>query len=329
MNAVTKASGTALGALSALKKNIQNVQQTLVKKGGEPYLRLLKDGIWVYGADDVEVEAGSAWAVNPLSIMHGYSCWKRGVDHDTKKERTNEGGPLGEAMVSASLPMPVVSELPDYTSVGGVWAQTFSVSMKCLTGTDKGEQVLFKTNSVGGVAEFDKLLSAIGVQLDEDGENPVPVIILDVESYKHKSYGKTFVPVFAIKQWVALSEDLPDIQKDLDEEGPVEPKVKPKAEPAKRTRKASVADRVAEREEVDREDDNIEELDDELAAMEAEIARRKAEKDAAKTKPVESEKDRRKRELQEQLAALDDGATVEDEAPAATPAGTPQRRRRA
>lgn len=322
MNAVTKASGTALGALSALKKNIQNVQQTLVKKGGEPYLRLLKDGIWVYGADDVEVEAGSAWAVNPLSIMHGYSCWKRGVDPETKKERTNEGGPLGEAMVSASLPMPVVSALPDYTSGGGVWAQTFSVSLKCLTGTDKGEQVLYKTNSVGGIAEFDKLLSAIGVQLEADEDHPVPVIILDVESYKHKSYGKTFVPVFAIKQWVALSEDLPDIQKDLDEEGDDEPAAEAPA-PAKRTRKASVPVTKPTAAPVEEEED------DELAAMEAEIARRKAEKDAAKTKPVESEKDRRKRELQEQLAALDDGATVEDEAPAATPAGTPQRRRRA
>lgn len=326
MNAVTRAAGTALGALSALKKNIANVQQTLVKKGGEPYLRLLKDGIWVYGADDVEVEQGSAWAVNPLSVMHGYSCWKRGTDPKTKKEYTNEGGPLGEAMVSASFPMPLLDSLPDYSEQGGVWVQTFSVSLKCLTGTDKGEQVLFKTNSVGGVAEFDKLLSAISVQIDEDGDHPVPVIILDVDSYKHKSYGKTFVPVFAIKQWVALSDDLPDIQKEPDEAEGDEPEEAAPAVKPTRTRKASVptVKPVAEPE------PEGEDEDDELAAMEAEIARRKAEKDAAKAQPVESEKDRRKRELQEQLAALDDGATVEDEAPAAKPAaGQPQRRRRA
>ncbi len=332
MNAIAQAAGgTALAALQALKKNIANVQSTLVKSGGEPYLRLLKDGSWVYGQDDVEVEAGSVWAVNPLSIRHGYACWKRGKDPETGKEYSNAGGPLGEAMVSASLPMPDLAGLPDYTKDGGKWVQTFSVSMKCLTGEDKGEQVLYKVNSVGGVDAFDKLLSAIGIQIDENPEKPVPAISLEVDSYKHKEYGKTYTPVLAIKTWVGMSDDLPDIQSDLDGAEADAPQAEPEA-PAKRTRaaKASVPKTPAKVE----EPAEVDEEEDELERMERLIAEKKAARGAAAkgdtvaVDPAAAEKAARIAAARAALAELEGGAEATEtaEAPAA---GQPQRRRRA
>ncbi len=329
MNQVANRSANAVAALQGLKKGIANVKSTLVKKGGDPYLRLLKDGSWVYGQEDVEVEAGSAWAINPLSIMHGWVAWKRGEDVD------NSGGPLDERMVPASQPKPAEHELPELSDKSGRWDQQYSFSMVCLTGADKGEQVLFKTNSVGGVALVDSILNAISAQLDDDPDNPVPVVVLDSESYKHKRYGQVATPIMDIKTWRALSDDLPDVQAELDEQAEAAPEPEPEpAKPAARRRNAGKAQASAA-------DD-----DPELAALEAAIAAKKAGKTKPATKPVETEAQKRKRELQEQLAALeaddgdgddgdggdgdgdgDDGA-VETTANATVAANQPIRRRR-
>lgn len=317
MNAVTKATaGTAMALLQGLKKNIANVQQTLVKKGGEPFLRLLKDGSWVYGQEDVEVEEGSAWAVNPMSIMHGYSCWRRGEGAD------NSGGPLGEAMVPASMPLPDLASLPDFTKEGGRWDQTFSFSLKCMTGEDRGEQVLYKTNSVGGIAAVDKLLTEIGLQIDSDPTKLVPVVILDSESYNHKKHGKTYTPIIAVKDWLPFSDDLPDIASDLEDEAGDAPE--PQPEPAKATRQRKAAAKPAEPAN-DPANDPADE-DETLAALIDEIARRKAAKDAETAPAPVDEKAARRAALEAQLAELNGGAEATT---SATPAGQPQRRRRA
>ena len=314
MNQVATRSATAVAALQSLKKGIANVKQTLVKKGGDPFLKILKSGKWVYGQEDTEVEPGSAWAINPLSIMHGWVAWKRGEGAD------NSSGPVNEIMVSASAPKPAEHELPDISnSPDARWGQQFSFSMVCLTGEDKGEQVLYKTNSVGGIAVVDQILNAISAQLDDDPENPVPVVVLDSDTYRHKKHGQVVTPIMDIKTWRPLSDDLPDVQAELDEQEDGKPAAEP--EKVKRTRKASVpatGNKAADE-------------DDELARMEAEIARRKAEKEAAK-QPAETDAQRRKRELQAQIDALDagdgNGEDVQVEAEASTPAAQPMRRRR-
>ncbi len=40
---------------------------------GKAYLRLHKGGFFVYGADDIEVEEGSEWAVNPNTFGFEHS----------------------------------------------------------------------------------------------------------------------------------------------------------------------------------------------------------------------------------------------------------------
>jgi hypothetical protein len=312
MNQVATRSANAVAALQGLKKGIANVKATLVKKGGEPFLRLLKDGNWVYGQEDTEVQAGSAWAINPMSIMHGWVAWERGEEADNSK------GPEQDIMVSAQMPMPSPDSLPKLVRAQK-YEQQFSFSMVCLTGEDKGEQVLYKTASVGGVAAVDTILNAISAQLDDDPENPVPVVLLEVDSYNHKKYKKTYTPVFSIKTWRPLSDELPDVQAELDAQEAEQPAAA-EPEPAKpaRRRAASVPATPAPA--------AIEE-DDELAAMEAEIARRKAAKDAANSKAsLEDEKAKRRAELQRQLEEMgDDNPDGESKAGGAA---APMRRRR-
>lgn len=319
--ATRSAAATNVAALQGLKKAIANVKSTLVKKGGDPFLRLLKDGTWVYGQEDTEVQAGSAWAINPMSIMHGWVAWERGDDADNSK------GPEQDIMISASLPMPSLDSLPKLVKAQK-YEQQFSFSMVCLTGEDVGEQVLYKTASVGGVAAVDTILNAISAQLDADLDNPVPVVVLEVDSYPHKKYGKTYTPIFAIKTWRPLSDELPDVQAELDAQG-AEQQAAAEPEPAKpaRRRAGSVPPTPAPTTAPQAADE-----DDELAALEAAIAAKKAKLDAAKNgaglgDAIEDEKAKRRAELVAQLEAMGDD-NPDGESKVGGAATAPMRRRR-
>lgn len=195
--ATAQQGSNALAALQGLKTGLQNVQQNIVTAGGDPFLRLVKDGIWVYGQENIEVEEGSEWAVNPMSLMHGFVSW---TDHPGKQ--ANEV--VGEVMVPMTSPLPLQTDLRD---TGWEWTQQLSIQLRCTSGEDKGEQTLYKTTSVGGLAAVKGLLTAIMKQLDVNPSRPVPVITLDVDSYSHKKWGKTFVPVFNVVGWVPMDGD--------------------------------------------------------------------------------------------------------------------------
>lgn len=197
-NLSTTAAGGAVGALKNLKAGLQNVHTSTKPKGGEPILRLGRDGLWIFGADNTEVEDGSTWAVNPLSLQHGFICWK--VIPEGSKESPEL---LGEEMVSMFSAKPDKLALPDY---GHPWADCLSFNLLCLSGEDKGEQMLYKTSSTGGLRATREFIAALMAQLDKDESKPVPVIELKSDHYKHKTYGKTYFPVFDIVEFVAMDQ---------------------------------------------------------------------------------------------------------------------------
>lgn len=229
MNQVAnRSASTALAGLANLKQGLQNVQTSIVTPGGDYLLRLVV-GQWVYGQENVEVEADSEWAINPLSLMHGWVAW---TDYKKKKNEI-----LAEAMVPASSPLPAVTELREVKDDEGnicVYSQQISFQLQCMTGEDTGEQVKYKATSVGGMNASKELLGEIIKQLDTDPDNPVPVIVLSMDSYQHKVWGKTFVPVFEIVDWVPLDSAIKAPMQDE----PAEPEadVKGKEEPAQATR---------------------------------------------------------------------------------------------
>lgn len=191
---IATAAGTAVGALKNLKAGLQNVRAAAPSTGAEGILKLGKDGKWCFGAENLEIEPGSRWAVNPLSIKHGFVCWK--VIPEGSKDTPEK---LGEVMVSMFEPKPNPAELPDY---GHPWADCIGFTLKCLDGEDKGEQVSYAPTSKGG-------LRAIGEFLDrfmahEDDATPVPVLVLKSDFYMHKQYGKTYFPVFDIVGWMGM-----------------------------------------------------------------------------------------------------------------------------
>ena len=94
------------------------------------------------------------------------------------------------------------------------WEVQVGMSIKCISGEDKGMEARYTTTSVGGKKAVQALAVAIATQVEKDQSKPVPVVELGKEHYTHKSYGRIYTPVFKVLEWVgmdgeALAEEAP------------------------------------------------------------------------------------------------------------------------
>lgn len=186
-----KSAGLPTADIGQFRKALANASQAIQVAGNIPFLKMTKQGgVWVYGAKDTEVEEGSLWAINPLSLKVGFVCWN-----------PKGGAPLGKQMVSIFQTPLNIADLP---GLGAKWDDNISLEMMCTNGEDKGITVEYTVNSYGGKKAFSELVSAIQRQLDADPAHLVPVIDLSNDSYKHPQYGLTYNPIFDIKSWIAM-----------------------------------------------------------------------------------------------------------------------------
>jgi hypothetical protein len=193
--------------------------QAEVGPTGVVIIKMDKTGHWVFGADQTEVESDSTWAVNPFSFVHGYIAW-------------GDGEVLAEKMVSVSEPLPEMDDAPPSAKRG--WEVQVGMSIKCLTGEDKGLEARYTTTSAGGKRGVQTLAVAIAEQVDKDQSKPVPVVLLKKEHYQHKSYGRIFTPLFDIQSWVSMDGEEPEVEPDT---SPVASAID--AAPARRRRSAT------------------------------------------------------------------------------------------
>jgi hypothetical protein len=189
----SKASALASTALTALAATFKNVDTTSI--GGRPTRPILQfksreGGIWVFGTRRTSPEPDSLWAINPASFQWGWVCWGDG-------NKT-----LGNKLVSIGEPLPDVTQLPDK---GFPWQEEMAVDLKCISGADAGTEVVFKTNTEGGKGEVLRLIKAVGDRLGGQHEDRVsPIVRLENSSYSHSQYGKTWIPVLAVADWMSL-----------------------------------------------------------------------------------------------------------------------------
>ena len=179
--------GSNLPSVTSLSTALRSMETE--SAAGSAILKMDRTGHWVYGAGENEVESDSTWAVNPFSFVHGFICW-------------GEGEVLGEKMVGITQPLPELDAAPTGGKRG--WETQVGMSLKCLTGEDKGMEVRYSATSVGGKRSVQALAVAIAGQVDEDQTKPVPVITLKKEFYQHKAYGKIYTPLFDVVEWVGL-----------------------------------------------------------------------------------------------------------------------------
>jgi hypothetical protein len=179
--------GVSLPATTDLVSGLRTLTNEKPMQGSMPLLRLV-DGEWVYGADNIQVEEESVWAVHPGSFQHGYCAW-------------DEGQLVGEVMVPAGQPRPSHAELP---TVPCQWQEQMSVLLACTNGEDKGTTVLYKNSSLGGRTAISELVEKIVAQAAKDPDKLMPLVTLGVGSYKHKKYGKVYTPSFEVQSFAAL-----------------------------------------------------------------------------------------------------------------------------
>jgi hypothetical protein len=94
------------------------------------------------------------------------------------------------------------------------------MSLKCLSGEDKGMEARYTTTSAGGKRGVQALAVAIAEMVDKDPSKPVPVVLLKKEHYQHKSYGRIFTPLFDIQSWVSMDGDEPVAEEPVAEAAP-------------------------------------------------------------------------------------------------------------
>jgi len=207
MSELTLRGNTDVASLNSLVTAISSVQQGISSSAGEPYLRMGKDGLWIFGADNADVEKGSEWAIHPMSVQHGYVCWEKNDDANKSNSK------LGEVMVPAGQPKPLLTSLVDY---GYPWAEQVSFILVGLEGKDKGTQVKYSAASKGGMDEIKKLMGLLaqkiaaeaqrgGGSLNPDTSEIVPIVHLSHSYYIHKKHGKIYTPLLDVVRWGTLN----------------------------------------------------------------------------------------------------------------------------
>jgi hypothetical protein len=183
--------------VTRLMSGIAQARATTILPGGKPYFRLLKTRKYVWGQSNEEMQEGSRWAVNIMSMAHGWSCW---VD----------GGPgkandlAGEVLVSMTLPRP---EQP--APIGASeFQELYSMEMKCLDGDDAGQEVLYRINSTSGKRAVLGLMDEIYGQLARRPAYPCPVLVLTSGTYQHKKHGLIVTPIFTVVGWANMQGEL-------------------------------------------------------------------------------------------------------------------------
>jgi hypothetical protein len=180
-----------LPAAASLAASLRSIQSDV--GNGDVLLKMEKAGDWVYGADATEVEEGSQWAVNPFAFIHGYIAWGDGVV-------------AGEIMTPMSQPLPEVGAVPPGAKS---WQTQLGISLRCVSGDDEGQEVVYRVTSKGGKKAIQTLGAAIADKVEQEQDKGaaaliVPVITLGTDSYKHKEFGKIYTPVFNVVKWLTI-----------------------------------------------------------------------------------------------------------------------------
>lgn len=189
MSNIVKFSSANLPAVASLSTALRSIA-TDVGGAGTAIIKMDRTGHWVFGADQTEAEAGSTWAVNPFSFVHGFIAW-------------GDGEVLAEKLLPVTEPLPELEPAPPGAKKG--WEPQTGFSLKCISGSDAGMEARFTTTSVGGRKAVQALAIEIATQVEKDQTKPVAIVHLAKDHYSHKSYGRIFTPVFEVVEWVSMN----------------------------------------------------------------------------------------------------------------------------
>lgn len=206
VNALAKGMASALGELAT---------------SDATHLKMEKTGGWIFGADEIDIDPNTTWVVHPGSLRRGFICWE-------------DAQIIGEEMALLSAVPIMLSDLPE---TGKKWDTQIGFDVRCMSDHD-GIALAYSASSKGAQRAFKTLVAAILGRINAKEEAYWPIVTLESESYKHKTYGKIYNPKFVIDEWVTEAELSELDTEPEEEEKEVAPEPEPvKAEPVKRRRR--------------------------------------------------------------------------------------------
>lgn len=212
------------GGMAKVQAYGQRLQQQAhfggMDDGGLPILTLDKDeGYWRFGENNTELEEGDLLAVNPISFRHGYVAF--GKAGDGLAETLD--GEKAEVMQPMEFDLPTRDELPELELVTFKrgekprepdWQLCLSLELVVIEGPNKGETLIYKPLSKGGLRMVRKIMAEVGRKLAEGEEDCVPLIELYVDKpYKSKYGSKVYNPLFEVIEWTTPEDDGKDAPK--------------------------------------------------------------------------------------------------------------------
>jgi hypothetical protein len=210
MNAITELNqNTALAAASGYDPFAAYGAEAA---SGGTFLKFSK-GEWLLGQNDDEVELGRLLAANMEELSIGWIRWEDGKPVE-RRMNLLVSGVKPEPRDALGYTDQTLWGADDDGNPKDPWNFTNELP---LADPETGEQMTFSASSKGGIGCIGNLCKTYAKGRAQNA-GLVPVIELARDSYKHAKYGKTYVPVMNIVDWVengsvpqpaAASEDEP------------------------------------------------------------------------------------------------------------------------
>ena len=204
-----------------------NVARSAVPAASDAaFLKMDKTGVWIYGADDTEIDPDSTFCIDPAKYVQGFIAW-------------DDGELVDECMAQAGDPPILKSELPHLE--GGVkWDAQVGFTLLGVEGGEDGVILEYKSSSRGGKILVSAILNDIISRAKTGKTDLCPVVELSSDHYKHKKFGKIYTPEYNIVEWLDLPSEAaePVVAAEPEPEPEPEPKVKVKVKPRRRRKTA-------------------------------------------------------------------------------------------
>jgi hypothetical protein len=203
MNALTEAQTRALaginpGLMAGLRRTVENAPQ----RGEGSYLSFGKDGLWSFGAENHEIADDDRFLIDIESLATGAVCWTDYSKEELLRKKKNEK--LGVKMLLISQGEVDFNTLPDH---GWPWRKQVGFRGRFMNDPYAGKIAVYESSSGGGDDAFAAVTSAIMLKLQSDVAAGItdlalyPLVKFSNTFYIHKTYGKTYKPVFDIVGW--------------------------------------------------------------------------------------------------------------------------------
>ena len=161
------------------------------------YLRFSK-GDFLYGGSDEEMDNETKFVADMHTMTTGWICWINGEKVDEISVPVLQGDP------------PPEEDLPDHTAeymdaAKDGWSPQSTFKIRELE--DLQRQFMFKGSSKGVSGACSTLCKEFITEGRKRNDPTLcPVIVLEVDSYPHKQFGRIKFPVFKVVDWMTKAE---------------------------------------------------------------------------------------------------------------------------